>query len=119
MTRANVKEKLRAGSFDLALVSYAMDVCPDPGFLLTKGNSGNYVRYKSDKMTSLCNDLRKEVSQQGYRARLMEIQNLFMEDCPFICLFYRMGYVITKSMYTTCRDIREYELLRGIASFTP
>ena len=119
MTMANVKEKLRAGSFDLALVSYAMDVCPDPGFLLTKGNSGNYVRYKSDKMTSLCNDLRKEVSQQGYRARLMEIQNLFMEDCPFICLFYRMGYVITKSMYTTCRDIREYELLRGIASFTP
>ena len=119
MTMANVKEKLRAGSFDLALVSFAMDGCPDPGFMLTKGNSGNYVRYKSDKMTSLCNELRKQVNQVDFRDKLMEIQNLFMEDCPFICLYYRMGYVITKSMYTTCKDVREYELLRGIASFTP
>ena len=119
MTMANVKEKLSAGSFDLALVSFAMDVCPDPGFLLTRGNSGNYVRYKSDAMTNLCNDLRKETSQEGYRQKLMEIQSLFAEDCPFICLYYRTGFVITRYMYTTCRDVREYELLRGIESFSP
>ena len=119
MTMANVKEKLSAGSFDLALVSFAMDVCPDVGFLLTKGNSGNYVRYKSDRMTSLCNELRTQVSQDAYRQKLMEIQSLFAEDCPFICLYYRTGFVITRYMYTTCRDVREYELLRGIASFNP
>ena len=119
MTMANVKEKLSAGSFDLALVSFSLDVCPDPGFLLTRGNSGNYVRYKSDRMTNLCNELRKQVSQEDYRQKLMEIQSLFAEDCPFICLYYRTGYVITRYMYTTCRDVREYELLRGIASFFP
>ena len=119
MTIANVREKLKAGSYDLALVSFAMDVCPDPGFMLTKGNSGNYVRYKSDRMTTLCNDLRKEVSQNGFRQKLMEIQSLFAEDCPFICLYYRTGFVITRYMYTTCRDVREYELLRGIAGFFP
>lgn len=119
MTIANVREKLKAGSYDLALVSFAMDVCPDPGFMLTKGNSGNYVRYKSDRMTTLCNDLRKEVSQNGFRQKLMEIQSLFAEDCPFICLYYRAGFVITRYMYTTCRDVREYELLRGIAGFFP
>ena len=119
MTFANVKEKLSAGSFDLALVSFSMDVCPDPGFLLMRGNTCNYVRYKSDRMTNLCNELRKEPSQEGYRQKLMEIQTLFAEDCPFICLCYRTGFVITRFMYTTCRDIREYELLRGIADFTP
>ena len=119
MTFANVKEKLSAGSFDLALVSFSLDVCPDPGFLLMKGNTGNYVRYKSDKMTALCNELRKEPTQEGYRQKLMEIQSLFVEDCPFICLCFRTGYVITRYMYTTCRDVREYELLRGIASFNP
>ena len=119
MTMANIKEKLSAGSFDLALVSFSMDVCPDPGFMLTKGNSGNYVRYKSDRMTSLCNDLRKQTTQESFRQKLMEIQSLFAEDCPFICLYYRTGYVITRSMYTTCRDVREYELLRGIDSFFP
>ncbi len=119
MTYANVKEKLSAGSFDLALVSFSMDVCPDPGFLLMKGNTCNYVRYKSDRMTSLCHDLRKEYSQTGYRQKLMEIQSLFAEDCPFICMYYRTGFVITRYMYTTCRDVREYELLRGISSFNP
>ena len=119
MTYANVKEKLAAGSFDLALVSFSMDVCPDPGFLLMRGNTGNYVRYKSDRMTNLCNELRKETSQDGYRQKLMEIQSLFLEDCPFICLYYRTGFVITRKMYTTCRDVREYELLRGIAAFFP
>ena len=115
---ANVQAKIKAGSFDLALVSYAMDVCPDPGFLLMKGNTGNYFRYKSDKMDTLCKSLRTQVTQEGYRQKLMEIQQLFYEDCPFICLYWRMGNVISKYMYTTCRDVREYELLRGIESFT-
>ncbi len=118
MTMANVQAKIKAGSFDLALVSYAMDVCPDPGFLLMKGNTGNYFRYKSDKMDTLCKSLRTQVTQEGYRQKLMEIQQLFYEDCPFICLYWRMGNVISKYMYTTCRDVREYELLRGIESFT-
>ena len=119
MTMANVHEKLKAGSFDLALISFSMDVAPDPGFLLMRGNSGNYNRYKSDKMTDLCHSLRKETTQEGYRQRLMEIQSLFAEDCPFMCLYYRTGNVITRYMYTTCRDVREYELLRGIESFSP
>lgn len=119
MTMANIQEKLSAGSFDLALISMAMDPCPDPGFMLMKGNTGNYNRYKSDKMTALFEDLRKQSSQEGFRSKLMEIQSLFAEDCPFICLYYRMGNVITKYMYTAARDVREYELLRGIESFQP
>ena len=119
MTMANVKEKLSAGSFDLVLGSFAMDVCPDPGFILIRGNTGNYCRYKSSRMTELCEQLRKEYSFQGYRQRLMEIQSLFAEDCPFICMYYRMGNVLSRYMYTTCRDVREYELLRGIESYVP
>ena len=119
MTMANVREKLAAGSFDLVLMAYQLDVCPDPGFMLIKGNTYNYMRYKSDRMTSLIYELRREVAQEGFRQKLMEIQSLFAEDCPFICLYFRTGYVITRYMYTTCRDVREYELLRGIASFSP
>ena len=119
MSMANLQEKLSAGSFDLALISMAMDPCPDPGFMLMRGNTGNYNRYRSDKMTDLCEKLRTETTREGYRSRLMEIQSLFYEDCPFICLYYRMGNVVTRYMYTTARDVREYELLRGIESFHP
>jgi len=119
MTQANLQEKLRSGSFDLALVSFAMDVCPDVGFMLISGNTGNYNRYKSERMSALCREARTQPSFEGYRQKLMEIQSLFVEDCPFLCLYYRMGNVITRYMYTTCRDVREYELLRGIESFSP
>ena len=117
MTYVSIQEKLSAGSFHLALVSYAMDPCPDYGFLLIGGNSGNYGRYRSGRMTELCKDLRKCMNQAEYQRKLYEIQNLFVEDCPFICMFYRAGSVLTRKMYTTVRDVRELELLRGIESF--
>ena len=117
MTLPNLEAKLKAGSYDLALVSYAMDVCPDPGFILMKSNTGNYVRYKSEKMDNLCKSLRTQVTQEGFRQKLMEIQTLFYEDCPFLCLYWRMGTVVSRYMYTTNRDVREYQLLHGIQSF--
>ena len=119
MSMAEMQVKLTAGSFDLALVSFAMDTCPDPGFLLMSGNTGNYGRYRSETMTSLCKELRKQTTQDGYRQTLLSIQQQFAEDCPFICLYYRSGSVLTRQMYTTARDVRELELLRGIESFHP
>lgn len=119
MPMAQIVEPLQKGGFDLALVSYAMDVCPDPGFMLMKSNTGNYCRYNSSAMTDLCNELRKQTTQAGYQQKLHQIQAQFAEDCPFICLFYRAGAVLTRRMYTTARDIRELELLRGIEVFHP
>ena len=117
VTLTEMSERLNAGSYDLALVSYAMDVCPDPGFILIRGNTGNYSRYRSDPMTELCNSLRKQTTLEGYQQVLYDIQQQFADDCPFLCLFYRSGAVLTRKMYTTARDIRELELLREIESF--
>ena len=114
---SDVSQRLSAGNFELALVSYAMDVCPDPGFLLMKGNTGNYGRYRSDRMDTLFKELRQATSQQEYQQKLHAIQAQFAEDCPFICLFYRSGAVLTRRMYTTVRDVRELHLLKGIESF--
>ena len=119
MTMTGLRDKLNSGSFDLAIVSFAMDVTPDPGFMLMSENvrSGNYCRYKSSKTDELFKSLRKQTTQEEYRQKLMEIQYQILNDCPFVCLYWRTGNVITRFMYTACRDVREYELLRGIESF--
>ena len=119
MTFTGIQEKLNAGAFNLALVSFSMDVVPDYGFMLMSGNTGNFGRYHSQTMTTLCKDLRTCTTMLEYQQKLHEIQRVFAEDCPFICLFYREGVVLTRLMYTTVRDVREYELLRGIQSFRP
>ncbi len=114
---AQALSKLSAGAFDLCLASYAMDVCPDAGFMLIAGNTGNYSRYRSSAMTDLCSALRTKMEQPEYQYTLHAIQEQFAKDCPFICLFYRSGTVLTRKMYTTVRDVRELELLRGIEDF--
>ena len=119
MTLPNLKEKLSAGSYDLALVSFAMDAVPDPGFMLMRGNSGNYTRYRSEEITELFEDLRTRTTQSEYQQVLWQIQSRFAEDCPFLCLYWRMGNILSRYMFTTARDVREYELLRGIESFHP
>lgn len=119
MTMTGLQEKLSAGSFNLALVSFAMDPTPDYGYLLMSGNTGNYGRYRSTAMTDLCKSLRQCTTQSEYQSVLYQIQEQFTEDCPFICMFYRKGTVLTRKMYTTARDVRELELLRGIESFRP
>jgi peptide/nickel transport system substrate-binding protein len=116
MTYTQTKEKLAAGSFDLCLATYNTDTVPDPGFLLLSGNTGNYSRYKSDAMDQLCQTLRKCVTRDEYAAKLAEIQTQFTADCPFICLYYRNGALLTRKMFTSVRDVREPELLRGIES---
>ena len=114
---ATAAQKLSAGAFELCLASYAMDVCPDAGFMLISGNTGNYCRYRSSAMKELCNELRTQMSQPEYQYTLYKIQEQFAKDCPFICMFYRSGTVLTRKMYTTVRDVRELELLKGIESF--
>lgn len=111
------KQVLENGSFDLFLCAFQMDVVPDIGFFLRKGNEQNYGNYSSSEMTSLIDALRKQENQSDFAYTTQAIQQQFAADVPFICLFYRAGAILTRKMFTTVRSIREFELLRGIESF--
>jgi peptide/nickel transport system substrate-binding protein len=116
LTFKETVEKLEAGSYDLCMASFNMDYTPDPGFMLISGNTGNYSRYKSKAMDTLFESLRKAMNREQYRENLAAIQDLFIQDIPFICLYYRNGAILTRRMFTSARDIREPEVLRGIES---
>lgn len=117
LTFTDVKARLKAGNFDLALAAFNMDTAPDPGFMLISGNTANYMRYASTKMDNLFKTLRKSLDFNTYSQTLQEIQRLYWEDCPFVCLYYRNGAILTRKMFTDARDVREPEVLRGIESF--
>lgn len=114
MNFREVQEKLEAGSYDLCIASFNMDYTPDPGFLLMTGNTANYSRYKSKDMDKLFEELRGSLTRETYQSKLYQIQDLFIQDCPFLCLYYRNGAVLTRVMFTKARDIREPDVLRGI-----
>lgn len=110
----SVKEHLAARNFDMAIAAYQMDTVPDPGFLLMSGNTGNYVSYKSTAMDNLFKALRTAKEFDSYQSLLWQIQDQFAEDCPFVCMYYRCGALLTRKVFTTVRDVREPEVLRGI-----
>ena len=117
LTFKEAKEKLKAGSYDLCLAAFNIDSTPDPGYLLISGNNCNYMRYKSTEMDNLFNTLRTSLDETSYTAALQSIQTLFWNDCPFVCLYYRNGSVLTRKVFTDARDVREPEVLRGIETF--
>lgn len=117
MSYEDVLEMLEAGSFEMAVCAYQMDVVPDYGYILRRGNTGNFCRYSSSDMTSHIDTLRTCEEQADFAYTTQAIQQLFANDTPFICLFYRAGAILTRKMYTTVRSIREFELLRGIEAF--
>ncbi|MBR3874725.1 MAG: ABC transporter substrate-binding protein [Clostridia bacterium] len=114
---AGALEVLKAGSFDMFLCAFQIDVVPDLGFILRKGNSQNYGRYASTPMTDLIDELHISEDQAGFAYASQAIQQQFAADVPFISLFYRAGAILTRKMFTTVRSIREFELLRGIEAF--
>ena len=113
---ASVAEHLKARNFDMAIAAFQMDVVPDPGFMLMSGNTGNYCGYRSTAMDNLFKKLREERDFANYRQTLWDIQDQFAQDCPFICMWYRCGALLTRKVFTTVRDVREPEILRGIES---
>ena len=113
---ANVSARLKAKNFDMCIAAFQMDVIPDPGFLLMSGNTGNFVNYRSTAMDNLFKQLREEREFSSFQSTLYQIQDLFTKDCPFICMYYRSGALLTRKVFTTVRDVREPEILRGIES---
>lgn len=115
---SEAKSRLSARNFDLFLASFQMDVVPDPGFLLMSGNTGNYGSYKSTAMDKLFKELRTTMDAVTYESLLHQIQDQFAQDCPMVCLYYRSGALLTRKVFTTVRDVREPEILRGIESIS-
>lgn len=118
VTYKEAAEKLKAGSYDLCLAAFNIDFTPDPGYLLISNNTCNFMRYKSTEMDNLIQkNLRSAMEYDDYVQTLRQIQDLFWQDCPLVCLYYRNGAVLTRDMFTDARDVREPEVLRGIEYF--
>lgn len=116
-TRQEVMEKLKSGDYSLALCAFNFDVNPDPGFTLTSTASCNYTRYRSDDMNNLLSQMRSSYNADDYQNVMRLIQDQFEQDMPYICLYWRSGALLSRSAFTTARDIRELELLRGIENY--
>lgn len=111
--------KLASGDYDLFVCAYNFDVVPDPSFLLVSKSEleGNYMRYSSKTMNTLCDELMRAYDADEFQQKWYAVQAQMEEDIPFVPLYWRQGTVLTRYAYSNIRDIREYELLRSINEY--
>lgn len=110
-----VKAKMTSGDYYMVLGAYNLDVIPDPAFMLNASVYGAaYTRYRDDTMNSYISALRSSYSAEGFKAAMLDIQNKYVEDVPFVALYWRTGALLSREAFTDVRDIRELELLRGV-----
>lgn len=114
---STMQERLKAGNFHIALVSFAMDVCPDPGFLLMSGNTCNYVAYRSKTMDALFKKLRTQVTQADYQSVLYDHSGAVCEGLPVHLPVLPRRHGADAADVHHHRDVREGHLLDGIESF--
>ncbi|NLG25192.1 MAG: peptide ABC transporter substrate-binding protein [Clostridiales bacterium] len=119
MSKANLRDALRKGSFDLALVGYNLSELPDLGFLLGSGGAGNYAGYRSDQMDGYIAAARAARTAEDLQDALSAQQLLVVEDLPIFGLFFRSGLVIGKQPMSGLVGVRESQMLRGLEFVQP
>lgn len=85
---------LQDGSFDLALVGFNMDMCPDLRAFLSAGGAQNYGKYYSSEMDKRLDAFAQSISEKDAINAMGQIQELFVEDLPFIQLYFRTASIV-------------------------
>jgi peptide/nickel transport system substrate-binding protein len=113
MRKSNMREALRSGEFDLALVAENLSAIPDLSFMLAEDGAYNFSKYINPLMHNELTAARNALTQEALAAAMSKIQLLIIEDLPIMGLFYRSGKLVSRTRLAGLTGIREDQILRG------
>ena len=113
MKKNIIREALRNGEFDLALVAENLSMIPDLSFMLAEDGAHNFSKYKNPMMDNELTAARDALTQEALIASMSKIQLLIIKDLPIMGLFYRSGKLVSRHRLTGLTGIREDQVLRG------
>ncbi len=110
--------KVKAGAFDLALISFYLDRNPDPKFMLHSSRfTSNYGYYKDEFMDSALNACAVALTDEEKRAAYSDVQRLFLQQLPQISLYFRTNSLIYDDSINGITDFRALDLFHDIQSW--
>ncbi|MCH5184998.1 MAG: peptide ABC transporter substrate-binding protein [Oscillospiraceae bacterium] len=86
------RSELSLKQFDMAVCEITLPNNMDPSMLLS--SSGNYFTYSNPNMDKLLDDIGMITDKQALVSYYSDICSLFIDDAPFIPLFFREGTLI-------------------------
>ncbi|MEL7608970.1 MAG: peptide ABC transporter substrate-binding protein [Bacillota bacterium] len=107
------EQRLESGDFDLALVGLNLarnnDVRP-----LLSGGSKNYGGYAGQSLNDLVKNMVTAADEKSFRDAASQFQLAFVQELPFITLYFRLHSVVYTSELKGVSEIRKPDLLKDI-----
>ena len=105
-------KKLSSGEFDLALCGFNLARDGVVSQFVDANGSQNYGGFSSDKLTTLAEDLVTAADETAYRSAASAMQQQFVQELPFLTLYFRLNSIVYDSAIQGVSGMREPDTLR-------
>lgn len=103
--------------WDVALVGFNLAVSNDLSPYLTADGKNNFGRFSGVVLADELNALRTAQDEESLREAFRTMENAFIEQLPFIVLYFRLNSVVCTASLEGISTLREPALLRGIKNW--
>ncbi|HWR22350.1 MAG TPA: peptide ABC transporter substrate-binding protein [Feifaniaceae bacterium] len=110
------EEKLKSGAFDLALAGFQVEPCGNLAPYLAADGARNYGKATGDWNTLLASAA-AAADENGMRQAHAQLQQQFVQELPFIMLYFRMNSIVYSANIRNVSDIRGTDLFRTVGDW--
>lgn len=105
---------LKNGEFDIALAGINIARNGDLTQLINSSGSKNYGKYNNSAMEKLAYNIISATDEASYRNAASQFQLNFVEELPFIVLYFRQNSILYSAQLKGIDTIREPDIMRTI-----
>lgn len=113
-TDSDYMQALQTGAYDLCLLGINLGRDCDLTSVMEPGGAAHYGNYSSPELTSLAQDVVSAKNETGYRQAAIAFQKAFVENLPFIVLYFRLNSVVYSSEIQGVTQVREPDIMYGV-----
>ena len=110
------EQKLKNGEFDLALAGFQMEACGNLEPYLAADGARNYGKVSGD-WGALLSAVAAAPDENGMREAHAKLQQQFVQELPFIMLYFRMSSIVYSTDIHGVSDIRGTDLFRTVSDW--
>lgn len=107
-------EALDKGEWDLATVGFNISQSNDLSEFINSNGKNNFGNYSNEKLENMVLLTKRASSESLMRERAHALQAEFVNELPFIVLYFRLNSVIYDANLMGIETVREPNLLKGI-----
>lgn len=109
------EQKLSSGDFDLAMAGFKLELSGNLAPYLSSGGARNYGKVSGGQWDELLSAAASAGDENGMRQTQSALQQAFVQELPFIMLYFRMNSVVYSAEIQNVTEVRNTDVLRTVS----